>query len=102
MRKELGKNALIKLSGYGIIGVFFFFIPVTISGKSTIPLDHIVTFLKTEFPTASGVFALITILLGAAFPFVSAWASEHGAGAGLSGAAQHEECPQRWVFEARD
>ncbi|MEA1976125.1 MAG: hypothetical protein U9N10_11450 [Bacillota bacterium] len=30
------------------IGMFMFFIPITIGGKKTIPLDHVVSFVKGE------------------------------------------------------
>ena len=30
---------------YSILGIIIFFVPVTIGGKSTIPLDHIVTYI---------------------------------------------------------
>ncbi|MFT6406452.1 MAG: nucleoside recognition membrane protein YjiH, partial [Marinomonas primoryensis] len=32
-----------KLVVYSCIGIFFFFVPIDIGGKETIPLDHIVS-----------------------------------------------------------
>ncbi len=48
-----------------------FFIPVTIGEKTTIPLDHAVTFVKTLAPGFMPYYGLIVIILGAAFPFYS-------------------------------
>ncbi|WP_430886338.1 YjiH family protein [Fusibacter sp. JL216-2] len=58
----------IALSG---IGILMFFIPVTIGEKTTIPLDHAVTFVKTLAPGFMPYYGLIVIILGAAFPFYS-------------------------------
>jgi nucleoside recognition membrane protein YjiH len=46
-----------------------FFIPITIGEKSTIPLDHAVTFVKGAAPSLMPFYALIVIILGAAYPF---------------------------------
>lgn len=52
-----------------LIGIFMFFIPISIGGKSTIPLDHVVTFVKTTAPALMPYYALIVIILGAIYPF---------------------------------
>lgn len=67
--KNLNKP-LIKLFGFGLIGVFFFFVPVSVDGKTTIPIDHIVSFIKTRFPIFSKIFALALIFAGAITPFL--------------------------------
>lgn len=51
------------------IGIFMFFIPVTIGEKSTIPLDHAVTFVRNLTPGLMPYYGLIVIILGAVFPF---------------------------------
>lgn len=51
------------------IGIFMFFIPISIGGKSTIPLDHIVSFFKVSLPSLSAYYALIVIILGGIYPF---------------------------------
>ncbi len=51
-------------------GIFMFFVPVTIGGKSTIPLDHVVSFIKGLSPTLSKYYALVVIILGALYPFI--------------------------------
>ncbi len=52
-----------------LVGIFMFFIPIKIGGTSTIPLDHLVTFVKTAAPAMMPYYALIVIVLGAFYPF---------------------------------
>ncbi|SEA37610.1 Nucleoside recognition [Thalassobacillus cyri] len=63
-----GKN-LLKFFLYSLIGIFTFFIPVTIKGTSSIPLDHIVTFIQTSMGAVVPYYALLVIILGATYPF---------------------------------
>lgn len=53
------------------IGIFMFFIPIEISGKSTIPLDHLVGAIKGGAPGVMPYYALMVIILGAVYPFYS-------------------------------
>lgn len=64
-------NNLLKFFVFSLIGIFTFFIPITINGVSSIPLDHIVTYIQTVFSTAVPYYALIIIIFGAIYPFVS-------------------------------
>lgn len=52
-----------------LIGIFMFFIPITVAGKKTIPLDHLVSFVKGSAPSLMPYYALIVIILGAVYPF---------------------------------
>ncbi|MGM0378613.1 MAG: YjiH family protein [Bacillota bacterium] len=52
------------------VGILVFFIPITLNGEKTIPLDHIVTFIKTNFSTFSSYYALVVIILGGIYPFI--------------------------------
>lgn len=61
---------LVRLLVYSAIGIFMFFIPITLNGKSTIPLDHMVTFINTTLGPAAKFYALIVIILGGLRPFV--------------------------------
>ena len=54
---------------FSAIGIFMFFIPIEFNGKSSIPLDHFVTWLRSVSPTASAYYAMILVVLGAAYPF---------------------------------
>ena len=62
--------SLFKLVAYSLIGIFVFFVPVTIAGKSTIPLDHAATALSTYARPAAVAFVCMLILYGAFAPFV--------------------------------
>ncbi|WP_282171338.1 YjiH family protein [Cytobacillus firmus] len=70
---DLNPNATIKNKAkfflFSAIGIFMFFIPVTVNGKSSIMLDHIVTSIQTYLPAAVTYYALLVILLGAIYPF---------------------------------
>lgn len=52
------------------IGIFMFFVPIAIGGKSTIPLDHLVTFIRSSLPAIAPIYVLIVIILGGLRPFV--------------------------------
>ncbi|GEN83073.1 histidine transporter [Sporosarcina luteola] len=56
---------------FSAIGAFMFFVPVTIGGKNSIMLDHIVTWIQTYGGGALPYYALLVILAGAVYPFVS-------------------------------
>lgn len=51
------------------IGIFMFFIPITINGKSSIPIDHIVTFIRT-IPYYGVVYGTAMVIIGAILPFI--------------------------------
>jgi nucleoside recognition membrane protein YjiH len=63
-------NAL-KFIGFSLIGIFVFFIPITVNGTSSIPLDHIVTWINTTFPSLTPIYALLVILGGVIYPFIT-------------------------------
>lgn len=46
-----------------------FFVPITVKGKSSIPLDHLVTWVRDTAGEAVPIYALLVILLGAVYPF---------------------------------
>ena len=60
-----------KLFGYSFIGAFMFFVPINVNGKSSIMLDHIVTFLVDLSPGIVTIYTLLILLLGAIYPFVT-------------------------------
>lgn len=63
---------------YSGIGIFMFFIPITLGGKNTIPLDHLVTWLTTSLGDAARYIALALILAGTIYPFASGRWRESG------------------------
>ena len=52
------------------IGIFLFFIPITLMNESTIPLSHIVNFLKRSCPELTELYAFIIIFAGGCYPFL--------------------------------
>lgn len=70
-KMNTSKSNVIKFVLFSAIGIFMFFIPITIKGKSSIMLDHIVTGIQTVVPTVIPYYALLVILLGAVYPFYS-------------------------------
>lgn len=50
------------------LGIFMFFIPITINGSKSIPIDHIVTFIR-KIPNFGLVYAGLVIIIGAILPF---------------------------------
>jgi len=61
---------VLKFVLFSLIGIFMFFVPITIGTASSIPLDHVVTWIRSTFPALVPYYALLVILLGAIYPFV--------------------------------
>ncbi|MCP3027792.1 YjiH family protein [Halobacillus sp. A5] len=78
-RGNIGKFIVMSL-----IGIFTFFIPITIDGTSSIPLDHIVTLIQTTFPELIPYYALLVIILGAIYPFMNKSWNKDGVNVTLS------------------
>ena len=69
---EVGKVAnLWRFFVYSGIGIFAFFIPFTVGEKRTILLDHIVTWITTTLGEGTRYLALIAIIAGTVYQFVS-------------------------------
>lgn len=67
MDKYTIENKL-KFVCYSLIGIFLFFIPISILGKTTIPLDHIVSYiLKIQY--FKEIYGTILVIIGAILPF---------------------------------
>lgn len=60
---------ILKFSILSMLGIFIFFIAIEFNGKTTIPLDHMVGFFKTNLSSVLPYYALIVIFLGAVYPF---------------------------------
>ncbi|MGF1683738.1 YjiH family protein [Photobacterium minamisatsumaniensis] len=61
----------LRLLGLSSIGIFIFFIPITFNDKQSIPLDHIVTYLKTSLGSGAAWYAVAMIVAGAIYPIVT-------------------------------
>ncbi len=66
MRKP---ETMAKFIFLNLLGIFMFFIPITIGKARSIPIDHIVTFIR-QIPNFGIVYAGIVIILGAILPFI--------------------------------
>ncbi|WP_034868532.1 YjiH family protein [Clostridium lundense] len=60
----------IKLVTYSLIGIFMFFVSITIGDKKTIPIDHIVTWIR-KIPYFIPVYGGIMIAIGTIIPFIN-------------------------------
>lgn len=67
--EEVRVESKVKFFIYSLVGIFMFFIPVTIGGRSTIPLDHIVGYITKHLAGMTPYYALIVIVAGAVLPF---------------------------------
>ncbi len=56
---------------YSAVGLFMFFVPITVGEDTTIPLDHLVTLIREVLGPAVPYVALAIIAGGAAYPFVT-------------------------------
>lgn len=62
--------SLLKLVLFSAVGIVFFFVPMEFGGKSTIPLDHIVSWIRSHQPGGAAVYALLVIIAGGLYPFI--------------------------------
>jgi nucleoside recognition membrane protein YjiH len=63
-------SAAFKLVFFSLIGIFLFFVPVTIAEKSTILLDHAATAIATQLRPVAVTFVCLLMAYGAFGPFV--------------------------------
>ena len=52
-----------------LIGIFMFFITITVGGKESIPVDHIVTYIRS-IPMFETIYGTAIVLIGAVLPFI--------------------------------
>ncbi|MDN5907200.1 MAG: YjiH family protein [Staphylococcus equorum] len=56
---------------YSLIGIICFFVPITINGKSTILIDHIVQWITYLVNQILPYYVLLLIIIGALHPFIN-------------------------------
>ncbi|PTE81932.1 histidine transporter [Staphylococcus equorum] len=56
---------------YSLIGIICFFVPITINGKSTILIDHIVQWITFFVNPILPYYVLLLIIIGALHPFIN-------------------------------
>lgn len=64
-------SSVFKLILFSLIGIVFFFVPITINEKSTIPLDHIISWLRSDHTSTIRIYALAVVIAGGIYPFVN-------------------------------
>ena len=70
MEKTQNNAAALKFLLYSLFGIFMFFFPLNIGGKSTIPVDHIITFITKDLAVAAKYYILLVMYVGAVLPFI--------------------------------
>lgn len=70
-KKSYSLKHVLSFFFYSSIGIFMFFVPIHLNGKKSIPLDHLVTWIRSLSPTVITFYILLVILAGAAYPFLS-------------------------------
>ena len=65
-----GRDAA-KMILFSALGLFMFFVPITVNGRSSLPVDHIVTLVKTHIGAAVPWLMLALIVFGTLRPFFS-------------------------------
>jgi nucleoside recognition membrane protein YjiH len=66
-----GSPAAWRFFVYSAVGVFMFFLPITIGDTSTIPLDHLVTWVIGVLGSAAKYVVLALIVAGTLYPFLT-------------------------------
>ncbi len=68
--KKANSLAVFKFIACSLLGVFMFFVSVPYNGKSSIPLDHLTTIIRTVLGDSQKYVALAIMIVGAVMPFV--------------------------------
>ncbi len=63
--------AAARFLGYSAIGIIAFFVPFTIDGRSTIVMDHIVSFIITDLLTLAQLICVSFIVVGVVAPYIN-------------------------------
>ena len=63
------KGVILRFILASLVGVFMFFVPVTINGASSIMIDHIVSWIRASVPSVVPYYALLVMAIGAIYPF---------------------------------
>ena len=53
------------------LGIFIFFVPITLNNKQSIPLDHIVNWIRSGLGEGASWYSLLMIIAGAAYPILT-------------------------------
>lgn len=65
-KKKFNSTDIALFIFYSLFGIFMFFVPITIAGAKSIPIDHITTLVK-KLPNYNLVFGVFMVLAGIAY-----------------------------------
>jgi len=73
-REGYSPRSISKFAILNLFGCIIFFVPITINGTKTIPLDPMLTAVQTVWPRFGPAFAPAMIIIGGLYPFFAkAW-----------------------------
>ena len=70
MAEDRSGTGLFKFVCYSLFGLFMFFCPLSLWGKTTIPVDHIISYITRELSSGAKLYILLVMYVGAVLPFV--------------------------------
>ena len=70
MKGEARSGNILKFVLCSLFGVFMFFYPLTIGGKSTIPVDHSISYIRANWASGAKLYVLLVMYCGALLPFL--------------------------------
>lgn len=68
--KKANSLTVFKFIACSLIGIFMFFVSIPYKGKSSIPLDHLTTIIRTALGSNQKYVVLVIMIVGAIMPFV--------------------------------
>ncbi|MGH1052134.1 YjiH family protein [Bacillus cytotoxicus] len=69
LKAGVGKGIIVRFIFASFVGVFMFFVPVTMNGTSSIMIDHIVSWIRSAASLAVPYYAFGVMVIGAIYPF---------------------------------
>lgn len=70
MKTARTASVAMKFVAFSLFGIFMFFCPLDVGAKSTLPVDHIISFITTHLAEPAKFYILFVMYFGAALPFI--------------------------------
>ena len=67
---KYNKSSYFKFIIFSVVGVFMFFISININGVKSIPIDHLVSFIR-NIPFVEPYYGIIITMFGGIYPFIN-------------------------------
>lgn len=73
MQNQTKSSSLVTLRFilFSLIGVIMFFVPITVDGATTIPIEYAISALLSHFMTAGRIYALAVMIVASILPFAT-------------------------------